>query len=112
MNERRAKKVPISHPERRRTMANDNGVTRVRFDLWAVLAFLVLLVGGGGIYMFNAQAADREKLQSVKEEVIVLKQQYVSINEKLCEISATLKEFTLSFERYKYNTEKKKANSN
>ena len=111
MNERRSKKVPIPHPERRRTMA-ENGITKVRFDLWAVLAFLVILVGGGGIYMFNAQAADREKLQSVKEEVIVLKQQYVSINEKLCEISATLKEFTISFERYRYNTEKKKPNNN
>jgi hypothetical protein len=33
--------------------------TKVRFDLWAVLSFLVVLVGIGMGYLFNAQATAR-----------------------------------------------------
>jgi hypothetical protein len=37
------------------------GVTRVRFDLWAVLAFLVLLAGISFGYLFQSQAASRDE---------------------------------------------------
>jgi hypothetical protein len=37
-------------------MAEENGVTRVKFDLWAVLGFLVVLSGLSMGYLFNAQA--------------------------------------------------------
>ncbi len=45
----------------------ENGITKVRFDLWAVLAFLTLL---GGIcigYLFNAQMISRDERKAMDQ---------------------------------------------
>ena len=52
------------------------GSTKVRFDLWAVLGFLVLLAAICIGYLFNAQAMDRERNQAVCDRVTLLEANY------------------------------------
>ena len=52
------------------------GSTKVRFDLWAVLAFLVILAAICIGYLFNAQAMDRERNQAVCDRVTLLEANY------------------------------------
>lgn len=51
-------------------MTDNNGKTLIRMDLWAVLAFLVLLIGIGMGYLFNAQASNKEERQKVDQIII------------------------------------------
>jgi exonuclease VII small subunit len=64
---------------------NTNGeqTTKVRFSLWGVLAFLVVLSGVCFGYLFTAQATtkdDQNKInQAVNERVIKLEERYMYI---------------------------------
>ena len=49
------------YPERRKKMPDNSSKTLIRMDLWGVLGFLVLLVGIGMGWLFNAQADNREE---------------------------------------------------
>ena len=57
--------------------------TRVRFDLWAVLGFLVLLFSLCFGYLFNAQAVSKDERiksdQAQVERLVRLETQYGSI---------------------------------
>jgi uncharacterized membrane-anchored protein YhcB (DUF1043 family) len=61
----------------------ENGATRVKFDLWAVLGFLVLLVGICVGYLFVAQAANKEErqgqVQALDKRVTVIEINYEHI---------------------------------
>ena len=49
---------------------DSQGVTRVRFDLWAVLAFLVLLAGLSFGYLFNAQITAAKDVQVQQKDYL------------------------------------------
>lgn len=55
-------------------------MTKVRFDLWAVLAFLVLMFGIALGYLFTSQAQAREErtkaIASVCDRVTILETRY------------------------------------
>jgi hypothetical protein len=74
----------------------ENGTTKVRFDLWGVLAFLVVLVGIGMGYLFNAQATAREErtkaIQGVSDRVTKLEERYTFITDGILELKAGQKE--------------------
>jgi len=74
----------------------ENGITKVRFDLWAVLGFLILLVGIGMGYLFNAQAENREErlkqVQGVSDRVTRLEMQYSYITEGIGDLKKNQKE--------------------
>jgi len=64
--ERRIKHLPIDHSERRKAMPV-NGETTVKFRLWPVLGFLVLLVGIGMGYLFTAQGENRDESRMARQ---------------------------------------------
>lgn len=71
-------------------MTDSEGKTLVRFDLWVVLAFLVLLSGIGMGYLFNAQAESRESRQRadqvLSERVTKVEAQIGYITEGITEL--------------------------
>lgn len=50
-------------------MADENGDTKVRFSLWSVLAFLVILAAACIGYLFNSQAAARDETRTANQQV-------------------------------------------
>ncbi len=86
-------------------MPLESGTTKVKFELWWVLAFLVTITFLGGMYLFNVQASDREKIQFIKEDVIILKQQFKNIDDKLANISATMEKISEAFARHQSRSE-------
>jgi hypothetical protein len=85
----------------------ENGETKVRFSLWVVLAFIVLLGAAVSGYLLDCQAKDREKQQVIKQEVVVLQEQFKNIDDKLNKLvtnSETIKE---AFITHRIKTERK-----
>lgn len=80
-------------------MGNDDSATQVRFDLYGVLAFLVILVGIGMGYLFTAQATAREERTMVCERVTVLETQYRFISEGIVELKQGQKELTATLKK-------------
>ena len=54
----------------------ENGITKVRFDLWAVLAFLCLLAALSIGYLFTAQAKTQDKVQDVCDRTTRIEANY------------------------------------
>lgn len=79
-------------------MTDNSEKTIVRFDLWAVLAFLVLLVGIGMGYLFNAQAESKEErriqVQSINERVTRLEMKFDYLVDGISELKMGQKELT------------------
>lgn len=82
-------------------MANgdSNGVTKVRFDLWAVLGFLVLLFALCFGYLFNAQAINKEERvrmdQALYDRVTKIETQYGYIVQALEKVSVVADEIRM-----------------
>jgi len=53
------------YPERRKKMPPENTVTKVRFDLWAVLILIALCIG----YLYVGLASTKEIVQKDKQEI-------------------------------------------
>ena len=69
------------YPERRKKMPPDvtNKPTTVRFELWAVLAFLVALTGICIGYLFNSQADSKVAHNVLSERVVKVETNYTHI---------------------------------
>ena len=84
-------------------MGNEDDVTKVRFDLYGVLFFLVVLVGIGMGYLFTAQATAREErtkaIQNVCDRVTVLETQYRFISEGISELKQGQKELVYTLKK-------------
>jgi hypothetical protein len=78
---------------------NVSEVTKVRFDLWAVLAFLVLGAVLGMGYLFNEQGMARERVQSACDRITVLEQQFYFIKEGIVRLETGQKELTAAITR-------------
>lgn len=85
-----------------------NGETTVRFQLWAVLGFLVLLGGIIAGYILTVQAEDRAEQQKTKQEVVVMKEQYRNINEKLDKLVTATEKINDAFIDHRIKTEKQR----
>ena len=76
------------------TISSDDGSTKVRFDLWLVLTFLVVLFGACFLYLFNSQAAidtkHTNKNELVCERVTKLEAQYEHIIKGLDKVAAAV----------------------
>jgi hypothetical protein len=84
-------------------MGNEDDVTKVRFDLYGVLFFLVVLVGIGMGYLFTAQATARDErtkaIQNVCDRVTVLETQYKFISEGIVELKQGQRELVVTLKR-------------
>ena len=86
MTERRIVRMPIEHEERR---MND---TTVKFKLWAVLGFLVALIGIGLGYLFIAQTSAAVERVDIKERVIRMEVNYQYVVQGIADLKQTQKE--------------------
>jgi uncharacterized membrane-anchored protein YhcB (DUF1043 family) len=84
--------------------------SKVRFDLWTVLGFLVLLVGICLGYLFLAQGADRVDQQKTQKDVAVLQERYENINQKLDKLIVTMEKTVDKLDAYKNEVRAKKTN--
>jgi len=53
------------YPERRKKMPPENTVTKVRFDLWAVLILVAVCIG----YLYVGLASTKETMQTDKQAI-------------------------------------------
>ena len=85
-------------------MTDCNGKTVVRFDLWAVLGFLVLLVGIGMGYLFNAQAGNKaemqQQVQGISDRVMKLEAKLDYLVDGIAELKAGQKELVVTLQKY------------
>ena len=58
-------KVMEYYPERRKKMPPENTVTKVRFDLWAVLILIALCIG----YLYVGLASTKETMSTDKQAI-------------------------------------------
>ncbi len=65
---------------------SQNENTKVKFDLWTVLGFLVLLVALCLAYLFTAQGTIQDKAQVVSERVTKLEANYGHIIDGIGEL--------------------------
>ncbi len=88
-----------------------DSVTKVRFDLWAVLGFLVLLVGVCVGYLFNAQATNREErqvaIQIVSDRVTRLEANYSFIIEGITDLKRGQKELEVAIVLHEKSSRKR-----
>lgn len=68
----------------------NNNETKVRFNLWAVLGFLVLLGALGFGYLFSAQSEDRVQTGVMADRVTRLEANYIHIGSGINDIKTTL----------------------
>ena len=85
MTERRIVRMPIEHEERR---MND---TTVKFKLWAVLGFLVALIGIGLGYLFIAQTSAAVERTDIKERVIRMEVNYQYVVQGIADLKESQK---------------------
>lgn len=81
----------------------ENGLTKVRFDLWAVLGFLIIIVATGFGYLFTAQAENakerQKENQAVCDRVTKLETQYYFITEGIKELREGQKDLVATIKR-------------
>jgi prefoldin subunit 5 len=86
----------------------ENGDTKIRFDLWAVLSFLVVLVGIGMGYLFTAQATAREDrtkaIQIVSDRVTKLEERLEYIKDGINELKGGQKDLIQALYTHERNT--------
>ena len=70
-------------------MTDENIVSKVRFDLWAVLGLLIALGGICVGYLNAEQVKTKEKQQAVIERVTKIETQYCYIIERLDGLKAS-----------------------
>ena len=92
MSERHNRKVPIDHPERRKAMLANERETTIRFKLWAVLGFLVALIGIGFGYLFIAQTSAGVERVDIKERVIRMEVNYQYVVQGIADLKQAQKE--------------------
>ena len=68
-----------------------NGETTIRFKLWAVLGFLVVLVGVGLSYLFIAQTSAGVERTEIKERVIRMEVNYQYVVQGIAELKESQK---------------------
>uniref|UniRef100_A0A6M3L2M0 Uncharacterized protein n=1 Tax=viral metagenome TaxID=1070528 RepID=A0A6M3L2M0_9ZZZZ len=69
-----------------------NEETTIKFKLWAVLGFLVVLVGVGLSYLFIAQTSAGVERTDIKERVIRMEVNYQYVVQGISDLKQTQKE--------------------
>lgn len=93
-------------------MADTNGVTKVRFDLWTVLGFLALIFAICFGYLFNAQAVSKDERiksdQALCDRVTKLETQYIHIIDGIEKLTKTVEKTGDKLDTYRLEVKNKK----
>lgn len=90
-------------------MIDQNSSTKVRFDLWAVLAFLTLLGGISIGYLFSAQAENLKANQAICDRMTRLEANYQFIIDGIGKLDRGQERMAETLNQHERNTRKGRA---
>jgi hypothetical protein len=85
-------------------MTNGDTVTKIRFDLWAVLAFLVFAGISSFTFLYAEGKETKTKQQEVIQRVTVLETQYKHIIEGIDKLTRATENVADKFEQHSKET--------